>query len=293
MSPFAKLFLFAGGAAILGVSVWGWLQVPKLLHQGLFAEFDPRHRACFDGPVEVSTEQACTWLLANETLAPRERAQALIRRGVVYNTMKRYPKAIADFDRVLAVLEDKRDPVAIAALSDRAYAEEMLGDDTKAMTDADRAIALAPDDETGYAVRSFLHGHARRFALAARDLDGIIHLKPDEAGPYNDRCFYRAIAGELPGALKDCNRALALRPQFAAALDSRGFVHFKMGEYAQARDDYDSAILAGPYSASSFYMRGLAKLKLGGTTGGEADIAQARSLEPGIAERYAGYGVTP
>ena len=50
--------------------------------------------------------------------------------------------------------------------------------------------------------------------------------------------------------------------------------------------------LAKPTGASSYYMRGRAKALTGDPTA-QADIDAGQGLEPGVAERYAGYGIAP
>lgn len=293
MNPVGKVLLWGGCLALLGVSVWGWLQVPSLLNRGVLAEFEPHYRACLDNPIGPNTKTSCSWVLTQARPDPELRAKALIRRGVFYNMTARYRDAIRDFDAVIAAPDTGDDPIVLAALSDRSYAREMLGDNRGAWADADSIVARAPANSSGYDARAFLHLRVKQYALAAKDYDGLIRNDPDEAYGYNNRCWYRAIANQLAGALVDCNRALDLAPQYAPALDSRGFVYFKLGRYAEARDDYDAAILAGSYRASTFYVRGLTKIRLGGTSGGMADVETAKRLDPKIAETFADYGATP
>lgn len=46
-----------------------------------------------------------------------------------------------------------------------------------------------------------------------------------------------------------------------------------------------------PYAPNSLYGRGLAKLKMGDTAGGEADMAAARALLPGVDDQLASCGI--
>jgi len=294
MNAFGKILGIAVCGVIVAISVWGWLQVPKMIEaQNAIFESQPHYHACAEMGIHQETGEACSWMLAHRTLSPEERAKVLIHRGVWYDRAGRYRDAIRDFDGVLAATDDKHALIALAALTDRSYAESMLGETAKAWADADRVVALAPDNIAGYEARSALHERARQFALAARDFDPVIRLKPDQAFGYNDRCWLRAIAGELPGALADCNKALALAPDYGAALDSRAFVYFRMGDYAKAREEYDAAVAAGSKVAATFYMRGVTKLKVGGPNDGKIDIMQAQSIDPGVAARFAAYGVRP
>jgi tetratricopeptide (TPR) repeat protein len=109
---------------------------------------------------------------------------------------------------------------------------------------------------------------------------------------YNDRCWARAVAMmELDTALADCNEALRLMPGFAAALDSRAFLHLRQGQFREAIADYDAALKAIPKDPYSLYGRGIAKARAGDSAGSNADIAAGTSLQNGIAEEFAAYGV--
>lgn len=115
-----------------------------------------------------------------------------------------------------------------------------------------------------------------------------------EALLYNDRCWARAIAGfEIDLALADCNEAIKLRPNFTAALDSRAFLQLKRGLFREALADYDAVLKESPKDPYSLYGRGVTKLKSGDATGGNADIAAANALQPGLREEFVAYGVTP
>jgi tetratricopeptide (TPR) repeat protein len=56
-------------------------------------------------------------------------------------------------------------------------------------------------------------------------------------------------------------------------------------EFERAIADYDQAITLNPKYAAAFYNRGLTKQKKGDTEGSDADIAQARQLQPGIGQQ--------
>jgi tetratricopeptide (TPR) repeat protein len=75
-------------------------------------------------------------------------------------------------------------------------------------------------------------------------------------------------------------------------MDSRAFAYFKLGQYQTAIREYDSALRLNPRMAVSLYARGVAKLKLGDRRG-DADINQAKKLNPEIDRRMTELGVTP
>jgi tetratricopeptide (TPR) repeat protein len=69
-------------------------------------------------------------------------------------------------------------------------------------------------------------------------------------------------------------------------------VQLKIGAFDPAIADYAAAIATNPKDADSLYGRGMAKLKSGDKSGGEADIAAAKAIQPDIADVYADYGIT-
>ena len=81
------------------------------------------------------------------------------------------------------------------------------------------------------------------------------------------------------------------RPCRSVSGGTGGFTYLKMAQWDSALADYSSALRLDPRLASSLYGRGFAKLKKGDTTGGDADIASARAIEPNIIAEFARYGV--
>ena len=74
-------------------------------------------------------------------------------------------------------------------------------------------------------------------------------------------------------------------------VDSRGLVHLKMGQVDAAIADYEFALRADPKLASALFGRGLAKLRKGDLSGSEADVAAAKTIQAGIGDHCARYGV--
>ena len=131
-------------------------------------------------------------------------------------------------------------------------------------------------------------------AEALTYFDEAIRLDPQSAANYNSRCWARAVWGqELDQALEDCNASLEIERR-TNTLDSRGLVNLLLGKDQAAFADYDEAIrLADNDTASSLYGRGMARRRLSENAAAEADIRAALDLNADIAERYAGYGITP
>jgi tetratricopeptide (TPR) repeat protein len=100
---------------------------------------------------------------------------------------------------------------------------------------------------------------------------------------------------DLTAALKDCNAAISRsgklqNPDF---LDNLALVQFRLGDYDKSIGDYDAALKIRPKNAWTLYGRGLVKLKKNNRSGGEADMAEAVSIDPGVAGAYKKMGLAP
>jgi tetratricopeptide (TPR) repeat protein len=146
--------------------------------------------------------------------------------------------------------------------------------------------------------RAIAYEKLGKYDLAIADLAQASQLggahDQNRPGIYNDLCFDRAVSGGSSSqALADCNRSLELRPGDPSTLDSRALVELQMKNYAAVISDANAVLAAKPKLASSLYMRGIARLNSGDATGGNADIAAAKAIDPRISATYANYGVSP
>jgi tetratricopeptide (TPR) repeat protein len=129
-------------------------------------------------------------------------------------------------------------------------------------------------------------------AAAEADYSQVIHIEPMRFDAFNGRCFARALQGKLQPALVDCNKALKISPNDPYTLDTRGYVNLRLGNYDAAIADYDDAIAQEKFP-ESYFGRGVAKLRLGNKTGGNADIALAKQIDPQMAATMARLGIKP
>ncbi len=157
--------------------------------------------------------------------------------------------------------------------------------------DLDARLKDNPSDMDAHYKRGLLYARNGDYARAIGDLNDVIGSRPNDAQALNNRCWARAMLDELQTALKDCDEALRIRPRFAEALDSRGLVKLKIGLPRNAIVDYDASLRINAQQASSLYGRGIAKLRSGNISGGNSDIAAAKSIDPRIAEEFSNYGI--
>jgi tetratricopeptide (TPR) repeat protein len=107
-------------------------------------------------------------------------------------------------------------------------------------------------------------------------------------GPANadDRESCKSASGDP--AISACSRAITSKKYKGNVLSilytNRGAEFGAKGDLDRAMKDHDQAIKLDPKNALAFNNRGIAKLKKGDKEGGEADIAKAKQLQPGIGQ---------
>jgi tetratricopeptide (TPR) repeat protein len=153
-----------------------------------------------------------------------------------------------------------------------------------------RRLRANRNDQVARYKRGQIYAIKRAYAMAVQDFDEVIRLNPKDFEAHNNRCWTLAAIDNLQPALEDCDEALRLNPGFVDAFDSRGLVNLKLGKTSDAIRDYSEALQKNPRSASSLFGRGVAKRRSG--EDGSFDLRMAKSLDPGIAKEFAGYGVT-
>lgn len=228
----------------------------------------------------------CSAVIGFEGTTPERRAAALIIRGAIRTDQGQYARALADFGRAMRI--DRNNAQAYV---ERGIVHQARGAYDFAIRDFDLALALQPGLQPVLDRRAeALQLRNQAFFTELEQLNEALAESPANASLLNNRCWLRVTNdSELPLALADCNASLLADPSSAATRDSRGLVHLKLQNYQAALADYEAALAADPERGHYLYGRGLARLGLGLTAEGEADLAEADRLEPGVAALYRTY----
>ncbi|MGZ6019952.1 MAG: aspartyl protease family protein [Phenylobacterium sp.] len=218
--------------------------------------------------------------------AAHYRARAMVRLAARQPVL-----AMADLDEAL-----KRQPNDPEALMRRGELYLTTRDPVRAKADFDAAMKLSPNDSSLIAQAGAAYARAGLYEPAIHELDTWIaaHAK-DEDLPraFTSRCYARATWGkELPTALADCDAAMR-KDKTSEVMETRGLVLLRMGRLDEAIAQYTAAIKAQPRAAPALYGRGLAELKKGQKTEGDADVAAAAAIAPGLAAQFKRFGVAP
>ncbi len=134
--------------------------------------------------------------------------------------------------------------------------------------DPNNADALAGDAFTYMAV--YVYGWAtteKDFDAKIIDqADRAIALAPDNMRAYSAKSFYLAVSHRADGALRAADAGLAIDPNYAPLLDARANAETALGRFAQAKADADQAMRLSPRDpemANRLMNLGMAELGLG------------------------------
>lgn len=192
---------------------------------------------------------------------------AYFGRGILLATRKRaYMRAIADFDKVLAL-----QPHNVEALIRRGDAYGQMGEFGRALVDLDNAVSLAPGGSKAYVFRGLIHGRRGDDQSALRDYHRALELDPRDVDALVNRAAIHAALGDQELALQDLDAAIAVNKNNPLALYNRGYVHFSKGQYDLAIADYNTAIILDSEMGLAYNNRCLTRALAG------RDLVQALS----------------
>jgi len=228
-------------------------------------------------------------------LAP-DNPEYFFERGSVYVKNNKPELARKDFDRALELK-----PAYVLALLSRADVRVKGKDFAGARMDVDAVdrFAAKQADIRFELAQDYIELDLP--ALAVAQFDSWINFHKEDSKrrfALARRCWARALQNEdLDEALSDCYGALYAvsekAPGYSDVLGYRGFVRYRMGRFDKSIADYNDALKLNPKAALSLYSRGLAKIRVKKTAEGEADMAQALKMEPGVADQFNRLGIKP
>jgi len=166
----------------------------------------------------------------------------------------------AESDYSLALDLNLDDFFALANLAE--LHRSAFGDLEKALSFADRAIALDPDAAWPYVARAWVHRDGGNLESAVSDYSRAIQIEP-EAWILAERCDAYTWLGSFDAALSDCNRAVVMEPDHAWYIFLRGQVYFEQGDLGRAITEYGEALEREPDQPIYTYERARAYNDMG------------------------------
>ncbi len=166
-------------------------------------------------------------------------------RGLqLYNTgsVPGLRQAIEEYEKAIAADPDYPPAHAGLALSAFLYANSLSDEfdarewTRRAVSEADRAVELDPNDPQGRVARGMLRtGVIWDWPGAHEDLDRAIALAPGAANAHMVRAQLMATEGEVPRAIEEVKRAVELRPARSGGAVGAGCPYNSVGQYGLAR----------------------------------------------------------
>jgi tetratricopeptide (TPR) repeat protein len=182
-------------------------------------------------------------------------ALAYYGRGILLATRGRgYARAIADFDRVLAL-----DPANSRALVHRGEAYSQVGDFGHALADLNRAIQLDARDPGALVARGLVQQRRGAYDLALADFDAALKINPRDQQALRNRGALYSVAGRQDEAIADFDSVIRMNRNDPHVFFNRGYAHFGKHEYELAVMDYSTALYLDPSLGAAYLNRCLTR----------------------------------
>jgi tetratricopeptide (TPR) repeat protein len=205
-----------------------------------------------------------------------------LRRAIEHAHLGHAQEAFDDATRAI-----ERTPQLAAAWTARAvYRTHLAGDSAGALADLDRALTLAPADANVRYQRHLVRWNMGDYEGAFAECEEAILLAPAEGRLYVDRAECRKQLeeeAEEPGDrseknLADYERALTLGLREPGVFLAKAITLQDLDDLGLAVATLEAGLAEHPGDAELLYFRGVFKGALGDEEGGDADVAQAKSL---------------
>lgn len=241
--------------------------------------------ACRTGKGEAA-QIACTRLIEQGGLAGAELARVHYQRGLAFIALYKRPLAITDLDRAIALAPDFA-PAYVARAGARRTNSGDIENMQRARADYDKAVALDPNSYEAVHFRGTFRDWMKDYAGAIADYTRALELKPDDINSLHmrERAWYHV--GEFGKALADSERLIVLDPKFNERLLNRASAYLAVGEFDRALADYDAYDKLHPRHPSVSAGRGAVYEAKGEYQLALAEYEAALKIAPQIVSLYA------
>jgi tetratricopeptide (TPR) repeat protein len=219
--------------------------------------------------------QACTSLLASQSLKGSDIPNAYHYRGSAYHATKQYQLAMSDFDRAIRL-----SPSNIEFYNDRAGLWADLGNNDRAMEDLDQAILLKPDYALALMNRGMVFGRMNRMDEALVALTKAIQLDPTLQSAIDSRASIYESRSDWRAMFDDANKLIELAPNSVEGYGYRGRAYMEVGQYQPAIVAYTKYIALEPGNIHGYRMRGRVYYFLNQYDNAMADFEAALRIDP-------------
>lgn len=230
----------------------------------------------------------------------RKSGEAWLQRAAVYQTLGKWPEALADYTEYLQLPPWRpglKERLAIKlgrdlqftpenqterwfVLCRRAFVYGKLGQFDKADLDLNAAVQLQPKSAVVQVSRAQIYQMKGDADATVQALNEAVRVAPQEAAGYAYRGAYLFSRGQLSDAMADLEKAVQLEPFNIQALLHRGLAYSVQGQMDKALDDLDQAVKASPEEPDAYAYRGRVLLQIGKYDEAFDDLNTAVALRP-------------
>jgi len=230
----------------------------------------------------------CTPVIDSSAATPRERAYAHMYRAGALQSQNQVARALGDSDEAVRLV-----PGDANLIANRGAIYGMQGQLALAQHDLEEALKIDANNMLAIGNLAIIHSRRSEWAESRAMIARGLAIEPNHVALRSELCWTGAVSdANAADALPDCDNAIRISKNDPNNFNSRGLAQFRAGKFAEAIADYDRSLEGNANVGSSWYMRGMSK-RAAGMEGAQEDIDRGLQLEPGVDQRYAGYGVTP
>ena len=202
--------------------------------------------------------------------------------------------ALALFDQALKIDPNEADALAGEAFTYMALfvfgeATTETDLDTRIIDQADRAIALDPDNMRAYVAKSLYLAVTGRANEALRAADSGLAINPNYASLLDARTLAETALGRFEQAKSDAQQAMRLSPRDPEIANRRlnlGMAELGLGHFDAAIVEYQKAIDAGDHSFIPYVNLAAAYALEGKMDEAKVALSKGRRLNPNLTVRW-------
>lgn len=202
-------------------------------------------------------------------------------RGTYYRTEKRYPEALADYNKAISLSVDYQLPYL-----NRGNVYFNTNQNEQALADYNKAIELKDDDAKAYCNRSAVYFQLNQLEKGLADATRAIELQPIYPDAWMNRSVIFASLNRHEEAVADFTSYLKHKPDTPKMLNWRGISYRALKKYQEALADFNSAIKLDPNVGEYYANRSYAHNDLGNRAAALTDAQKAKSMGFKIDDAY-------
>ncbi|MBV6478130.1 MAG: hypothetical protein HGGPFJEG_00878 [Ignavibacteria bacterium] len=194
-------------------------------------------------------------------------------RGLCYQSMKNYPKAIDDFTTVINL--GKNNPDGYIYRGNTYVLQRNL---PSALTDFSDAIRYGPDNIEGYLGRARAYVLMEDYPSALKDVNLAVGVAPRDARVYVNKAFVRYLSGDTAKVLDDVNLAFYNDSDMVFTDIKREYLFMKIEIFKASNKLISNKINHYPDDFMNYFMRGFFYYMLNSYDKSKKDLATSLKL---------------